>query len=341
MGPFGLEDVFGYGTAITMVLNSREKGKYSKNFKQFDTIRHTRSHVSNVWRTSASHLGRGSAIGLVSDDNSSMTDFTNCPTQSLWFRRFTQGCRKRMGQDVRHDLGISIEVMIKLMEYFEEELKRAKEESNQQEINFIISVGCYSVLSYCASLRGPEGFLLDLSHLVDMLPRGEHESPPFVVAPLQGHFKSELGLRCHLLPMVSETRSGLQPRLWMERVVRMNAERQRTTGPAFADEHGRVPNYVDYEIKIFDGLTFIQDNCNGLIDPKIDVTEEYGIFRSFRRGSLTQATNQGVTETVVDAINRWRKFETAKGCMPSMTMRSYYAQIQHLFPTMLVYSEAL
>jgi hypothetical protein len=46
-------------------------------------------------------------------------------------------------------------------------------------------------------------------------------------------------------------------------------------------------------------------------------------------------------QEIVNAINRWRKFEEAKGSMPKMDMRSYYAQIEQLIPMMLLYSEAL
>ena len=43
----------------------------------------------------------------------------------------------------------------------------------------------------------------------------------------------------------------------------------------------------------------------------MNVYEEYGLSRSFRRGSNSEALNRGVKELVIDRNNRWRKEERA------------------------------
>jgi hypothetical protein len=108
------------------------------------------------------------------------------------------------------------------------------------------------------------------------------------MALLLGRFKTETGERCRLLPMVSETASGRRPRFALERLVEMNQRKGRRNGPAIAGQDGRVATSEENEAKIFDGLIFVQENCPGLIDAKLVVTEAYGIFRSFRRGATTR-----------------------------------------------------
>jgi hypothetical protein len=44
---------------------------------------------------------------------------TTCPTESKRFKHFNKGLVKRMGQDVRSQLGLSIQVMLALMESLE------------------------------------------------------------------------------------------------------------------------------------------------------------------------------------------------------------------------------
>jgi hypothetical protein len=53
LGPMPVEDLTGHRVAIHMLLTSLEPGLYSKNYKQFDTIRKMRSAFSNAWGASA------------------------------------------------------------------------------------------------------------------------------------------------------------------------------------------------------------------------------------------------------------------------------------------------
>ena len=76
--------------------------------------------------------------------------------------------------------------------------------------------------------------------------------------------------------------------------------------------------------------------------PKIIVVfEEMGISRSFRRGATTHARNMKVSEPDIDSMNRWRKFEAAKGGRPSMAMRDHYSQKVQMIDTFLRFPKAL
>ena len=66
------------------------------------------------------------------------------------------------------------------------------------------------VVSFGASLRGPEGIMIERSDLVEHMERGKHDADiPHVVVPLLGRFKGETGEKIHLLMMMSEIDSGI------------------------------------------------------------------------------------------------------------------------------------
>lgn len=49
----------------------------------------------------------------------------------------------------------------------------------------------------------------------------------------------------------------------------------------------------------------------------------------------------GVNSEDIDLANRWRNFESAKGCRPHMAMRDHYSDIRLLIPALLHFSESL
>ena len=53
LSPMPVDDITGHRAAIHMLLCSLEEGTYSKDYKQFDTIRKMRSLFSNAWGASA------------------------------------------------------------------------------------------------------------------------------------------------------------------------------------------------------------------------------------------------------------------------------------------------
>jgi hypothetical protein len=64
-----------------------------------------------------------------------------------------------------------------------------------------------------------------------------------------------------------------------------------------------------------------------LIPMTIDLWEVVGCRRSMRRGATAETLNVEVDASWIDANNRWRKFERAKGKMPSMSMRQLYTEM--------------
>jgi hypothetical protein len=307
-----------------MVLASVKPGNHAE-YLQFDTIRQFRTVVANVNRASA---GANAKVTVWIDDKGLTKRSTTVVTHSEWFERFTQGCRKRMGGIYKPDLAITSAVMFAYLEIIKRKFSTA---SNEVERHKWISLGAYSALCFCGSLRGNEGFLLDLYGLRLYLNEGKDPNDPraHIVAPLLGRFKNEIGERYHLVLLSPVTQSGIQTRFWLEELVDARFREGRTRGPAFCDEKGHVSYSSVYEPKFHEVLIEVQANNPNLIPASVDVAEDYGVGRSFRRGSDSEAVARGVNSSDVDAMNRWRIVEKARGrCPVFSSMREYYADVR-------------
>lgn len=321
MGPFPMADTCGHGIALAMVLDSLNPGVYSKDYKQFATIRHMKHAFGNVWDTSV-RVGAGRTFGFASEDKKRMMEITNSPTQSRWFRRFMIGCKKRMGEDYRPDLALHVDIVVAMIDVLERRVHELRGEEQKQ----CIAIATYIVIGFAASLRGNEGFMMDLAGIRSMIYKGKAEGElGHVLVALLGRFKGEDGERYHIIPLANETgRSHIPVRKWIERLISMRAMEGRTNGPAFCDKDGRVARSTDYEELMHDVLRQVQDERPDLIPPDMDVIDVYGISRSLRQGSNTTAINNKVSPGDQDAINRWATVEAAQGRRPNFMMRDLY-----------------
>jgi hypothetical protein len=334
LGPFPLDDSLGYGVAIAMLLKSLELGRYDA-YQQFATIRKLRSGYHNVYMSSPTE-----AMSLRTVGGDKGKHFLNtCPTHSSWFESFALGCLRCMGQEVRQDRAISLLVMHALMAQFDTEWRSTVDPHHQLRIS---SLAAYSVICFCGSFRGPEVFLVDLFGLRKYLSTPRHASElAYVIIPLLGKLKNEYGERYHLTPLSSTTSSGLQVELWVHRLVQGQAHFQRFQGPAFRTHSGSPAFTRDFELDILDRLHSIQQQHPELIPPDVQVYEEYGLSRSFRRGSTSEARSRGVQDSDVNLINRWRTFDNSQGRHPRFSMANHYSDIRLLIPALLRYSAAL
>ena len=250
---------------------------------------------------------------------------------------FHVGLQKRMGQDVRPDLAVSSGLLKLVLEDISAigagpvSLERKRE---------LFGVCTYLVVTFCGSLRGNEGFMVDLDGLVRHLDLGREDKVPHVVVPLLGRFKNEIGERYHLILLANVTKSGLEVRRWVEGLVRMRAAEGRSIGPAFCDKHGGVVKSSVYEEEFFQSLERLQEAGCSLVDSGC-VRDLYGLGRSLRRGAVSEARSRGVPEDIVTLVNRWRTVERAKGGRPSMGMRDHYSDIRLLKGVLVKFSLAL
>ena len=136
---------------------------------------------------------------------------TDCVTQSLFFKRFSRGILHQMGKDIRSNTWLYHKVSLRLMDNTKKEIER--DDVNYDRKRFLVLVAMYLVVCFGSSLCGREGFIMEVSDLLKFINRGKYDPDiPFVVVPLLGQFKVEIGERSHLLMMVNVTFSGLQIR---------------------------------------------------------------------------------------------------------------------------------
>jgi hypothetical protein len=332
LGPFPVGDSVGFRVAIGMLLKSLEPGRYHQGHQQFETIRKLCAGYSNIYMASVEGASNLRTVG-----GDRVKHFlTTSPTQSTWFERFSAGCLRRMGQDVRQDWAIPLPALHALVELLEKEWN---ETADVREKSLVVSIATYSLIAFCGSFRGNEVFLTDLYGLRKYC--YDLKDKDHVIVPLLGRFKGELHARYHLAPMAATTSSGLPLRKWIERLVTTREQEGKRQGPAFCDDAGEIAGAYAYESALVARLVAIQERSPKIIGPEVDLPEEFGVSRSFRRGSTSTARVRGIDDRQVELINRWRKFEQARGRRPVLPMKELYSDIKILIPEMLKYSQGL
>ena len=142
--------------------------------------------------------------------------------------------------------------------------------------------------------------------------------------------------------MVSaRTNSGLQLKPWLCRAIALKANRGLFRGFLFVDDKGRRSSLKEFEGEILGRITRVQSYYPRLIMSSIDVQEEYGLSRSFRRGSNSEALNRGVSKTSIYRNNRWRKVDRAGARKAKPPMRDHYTEVLVALKRYLEYSQAL
>ena len=94
----------------------------------------------------------------------------------------------------------------------------------------------------------------------------------------------------------------------------------------------------DIKVDILDRITTIQSKHPELIRVRVDVYAEYGLYRSFQRGSNSEALNRGLKENIFDRNNRWRKEERAGARKEKIKTRDQYTDVIAAFKRYMQYS---
>ena len=117
--PFPLKDVMGQCVAFSMLVHSWLPGKHTKLYTQFATIRTQRSAFSNVYSAS---MEAANDAAIISVGTQTTSRITTCPTNSLWFSRWSTGCETRMGFVLKQNTAIYINVMKALISSFRSDI---------------------------------------------------------------------------------------------------------------------------------------------------------------------------------------------------------------------------
>ena len=333
-GPLPSFDHCGYEVALQMVLASLEKGTYAA-YKQWDTIRKLRSAFSNQVRASA--IANSTTLSLA-DGKGKYFRLASDPCGSLWFHRFMEGCKRRMGQDWRPNKAISTEIMSALLSTVEQRAMGAVDIKSRFRWTM---AGAYFCFCYVLSLRGSEGLLVDLEGLI------EFDDPviDYVVIPLLGRFKGEHHTTQHLMPCVRETESGIRVEVWIKRLLTIHKAEGRQKGPALVNSSGVQFSSSEMNVLLIDCLTELYEENSSWFGLDIksveDVSEKFHVFRSFRRGSESRAVAMNVSKGDRYVVNRWRMTETAGAGRASHTMDQHYVDVTLVAPSFLRYTQAM
>ena len=100
-------------------------------------------------------------------------------------------------------------------------------------------------------------------------------------------------------------------------------------------------NSRDLEPRILEMIIEVQRLHPELIRAEVNVYESYGLSRSFRRGSNSEAQNRGVSDSDIDKNNRWRKVDRSGSKKARLVMRDHYTDVVVSLNFVLRYSQAL
>jgi hypothetical protein len=336
-GPLPKTDHCGYEVAIQIVVSSLEAGRYSKTHKQWDTVRRFRSSYSNQVR--AARNANANPIVLTDADGKSYQRIGRDACGSLWFQRFTMGCRKRMGQDWRPNQAISVSLMQHLLKKTEKQAGRERLDGTERH-KWILAGG-YFCICFVLSLRSPEGLMADLEGLI----KYHVEESDEVVIPLLGRFKGEHQVKQHLLMSCGTTSSGIRVKQWIRRILAVHRAWGRSTGPVFANRDGYQVSTSEMNelfLQILGEVYEEQPSLFGVdVNDVSDLSDKYNVFRSFRRGSESRAVAMKVSEADRYVVNRWKKKEAAGANKTTHAIDQHYVDVSLVKESFIRYTTAM
>ena len=333
MGPFPVQDSQGMGIAVCTLKWSLDKGKYQSTL-QYESVRKMHSAYSNIW-----HASKYTSTTSAMARDVRKTYVTSCPSYLLWFERFMEGMHKRMGGEVHQDKAITLNAVHKLVEILELEYMNSPNDVDKEKF---VDMAVFILASFLTGLRGEETFKLVLGETREYLEETEsHYKFKHVVLPLRGRFKGESGEGFHFVAVTTKSNSGLCIGPWVRRALILKEKRKIFRGFVFVDTKGKRALIKDSETKILDRIASVQSKYPELIGSAIDMHEEYGLSRSFRRDSHSEALNRGVSEATAERKNRWRKVERAGARTAKLKIRDHYTEVLVALNSFLQYSQAL
>ena len=195
-----------------------------------------------------------------------------------------------MGDVLRQDRAYTIEVLLKILEIFEDEYQELGTSMPHHSI-----CACMFLLVTClGGMRGYEAMWTNELALRYDIEFCEESEDPAVSWPIVGRFKSHAGIAgCYMIPIAGETNSGIQFFRWTQRFLLALSRNEQHGGWVFQRMDGTRALASDFRTNIFEKLEYIQSTTT-LIDPGCEIWEDYGVQRSGKIFFTTHTTNIGV-----------------------------------------------
>jgi hypothetical protein len=336
MGPFPANYDSGMKAAIGILWRSTKPGIHEETMK-YSSVRKARTLHTDLYNATARHASKTSTW------RSEKARFvsTQAPTESEWFNRFMAGYKARVGERRKQDAAISIEVMCALQRTLEDDWSLAFEANDTETMRRLAEHGAYYLLSYCGSLRGFEGPKVNLGGTRKQIVRPSEtgDITPHIGLVLTGRFKARSQYTQSILIHIAyQTASNLQPGIWVDRLITILDSLHVIDGWMFQDAQGEQQRMSHFEDDFYDRLARVYQAQPSLFVDGVNISEDFHLARSFRRGATTRATAAGVSAEDIDYINRWNIGSDASVSGP---MRVLYSDKRQLINAFLRFSLAL
>jgi hypothetical protein len=307
---------------------------------QFDTVRKLRTFYTNFY--GATPQGALEANRARSAGNEPLR---GTPTNSPFFKRFLQGAHKRMGDLWIPDRALTIEQLLAAQDILEDEWSNLSPRDEGKKYR-IAATGCLITVGFSAALRGEELPKLDVEDIMRRWHGAvEHPSHQHCPIGLRGRFKGVTGEKSHAMAIAWVSASGIENGRWLDRMRGFAVRRGVKTGPLFrrTNKQGKFEKIrvSDLDSLFHDILRKVQRAHHNLIEPEVDVAEDFSVRRSLRRGGTSQARNQGVPEDVINTNNRWRSKEKAQARASKGSLLETYTDVLANLPLRLRFSRPL
>ncbi len=117
LGPWPLYTHLGIEAAVMVLMRSMEKGR-GGGMVEYGTARKARATLTILWESSP--LG-GNDMTLSTGLVKGRFFATRCPSEGQWYQHFETGICAWMGDVVSQDRAYTIEILLALLEMYEEE----------------------------------------------------------------------------------------------------------------------------------------------------------------------------------------------------------------------------
>lgn len=221
------------------------------------------------------------------------------------------------------DRALTIDELIGALQILEEDWN-----SMSSQISLLLPIaltGALIVSGFGAGLRGEEIPQIDLGGLRKHWHEGSEHSHPHVPLVLKGQFKQTTGEKLYFQPLAVRSKSGVEYKLWIQRVIALYQHHGIVLGPLFRTvnaKSGKAGRALigDLDVLLHDVLKRLQIRCPNVLPKSVNVEEEISARRTLCRTFTTQAQNVQIPKDVIEANNRWRKHLHLRGVLPSMDM---------------------
>lgn len=160
LGPFPVKDLAGMAHAVMLLDRSLDPGRHAAHV-QWSTTRKMVSAFTNFTQASASGLG-----DTVAACERNRMWFTSAPTQSLFFSRFKAGLHRRVGEIVKPDEPITIDLLHEALTLLAKEWSEEMTRGNRirhEILKEVSEIACWYCIGFCVAMRGEEETLIELA----------------------------------------------------------------------------------------------------------------------------------------------------------------------------------